>query len=274
MAQNIAPFPAVPPSLRSLQTFMRIASDLEKMDPTIGYWCRFYCVQTGLKIDSKSKEAEKKLRHENEAVTNEMVGQAHVENYALNMFNKADTDDREGSANKNTSRLFLISSHLFDVLSVFGEVPEEVTKRCKYAKWKAIYISRCLKNGETPVPGPVAGTDAEDFDQYLPNIPSADYGMTSDSNEDNNTPQPLPRAGAPNFAGNQPAVSSSYSSQPMATETESVITAMNGMSLSAEDVLKAQKYCKFAGSALQYEDIPTAITNLQKALSLLTTGQE
>lgn len=37
---------------------------------------------------------------------------------------------------------------------------------------------------------------------------------------------------------------------------------------------KAQKYCKFAGSALQYEDVPTAIMNLQKALSLLTTGKE
>ena len=56
------------------------------------------------------------------------------------------------------------------MLTVFGEVPEDIQKRCKYAKWKAIYISRCLKNGETPIPGPVAGTDAEDLG--LPDIPS------------------------------------------------------------------------------------------------------
>lgn len=39
-------------------------------------------------------------------------------------------------------------------------------------------------------------------------------------------------------------------------------------------MMKAQKYCKFAGSALQYNDVTTAIDNLQKALLLLTTGHE
>ena len=47
-----------------------------------------------------------------------------------------------------------------------------------------------------------------------------------------------------------------------------------GASLPPDQMAKAQKYCKFAGSALQYEDVPTAIMNLQKALSLLTTGKE
>lgn len=41
-----------------------------------------------------------------------------------------------------------------------------------------------------------------------------------------------------------------------------------------EDFTRAQKYCKYAGSALQYEDVDTAIQNLQKALKLLTTGKE
>lgn len=48
----------------------------------------------------------------------------------------------------------------------------------------------------------------------------------------------------------------------------------DGTPLGPEDMAKAQKYCKFAGSALQYEDTKTAIVNLQKALNLLTMGQE
>lgn len=48
----------------------------------------------------------------------------------------------------------------------------------------------------------------------------------------------------------------------------------DGLSLAPEDLVKAQKYCKFAASALQYEDVPTAVTNLQKALSLLMTSKE
>lgn len=46
------------------------------------------------------------------------------------------------------------------------------------------------------------------------------------------------------------------------------------MRLTPEDFARAQKYCKYAGSALQYEDVSTAVQNLQKALKLLTTGRE
>ena len=48
----------------------------------------------------------------------------------------------------------------------------------------------------------------------------------------------------------------------------------SGVQLEATDYTKAQKYCKYASSALQYEDVPTAIDNLQKALRLLQTGKD
>jgi len=39
-----------------------------------------------------------------------------------------------------------------------------------------------------------------------------------------------------------------------------------------EQYQQAMKWCKYAGSALQYQDGTTAIDNLNKALRLLTTG--
>lgn len=45
-------------------------------------------------------------------------------------------------------------------------------------------------------------------------------------------------------------------------------------SLSPEQIAKAQKYCKYISSALTYDDVPTAIDNLQKCLRLLQTGQD
>lgn len=51
---------------------------------------------------------------------------------------------------------------LFDVLTTFGELSEEVQQNRKYAKWKAAYIHNCLKNGETPVPGPMKSEEDED----------------------------------------------------------------------------------------------------------------
>lgn len=47
-----------------------------------------------------------------------------------------------------------------------------------------------------------------------------------------------------------------------------------GVKLSPSDMNKAQKYCKWAVSALDYEDSKTAIDNLQKALNLLKTGKD
>lgn len=44
--------------------------------------------------------------------------------------------------------------------------------------------------------------------------------------------------------------------------------------LSPDQISKAQKYCKWAGSALNYEDVKTAIANLKSALELLQTGRD
>lgn len=44
--------------------------------------------------------------------------------------------------------------------------------------------------------------------------------------------------------------------------------------ITPDQMLTAQKYCKYASSALNYDDVNTAIENLQKALKLLTTGQD
>ncbi|EQB78770.1 hypothetical protein CB1_001107060 [Camelus ferus] len=52
------------------------------------------------------------------------------------------------------------------------------------------------------------------------------------------------------------------------------IVSQGDIRLTPEDFARAQKYCKYAGSALQYEDVSTAVQNLQKALKLLTTGRE
>lgn len=46
------------------------------------------------------------------------------------------------------------------------------------------------------------------------------------------------------------------------------------VNLTADQMAKAQKYCKYAGSALNYDDVKSAIDNLEKALRLLTTGQD
>lgn len=82
---------------------------------------------------------------------------------------------------RNVVKAFYTSGMIYDVLDLFGELTEDVIQNRKYAKWKAAYIHNCLKNGETPIPGPL--NDDENFDE-----PSS-----SSSNVDPPKPQyPIP----------------------------------------------------------------------------------
>ncbi|XP_076381139.1 vesicle trafficking 1 isoform X2 [Megalopta genalis] len=167
--------PDVPPPLRSIEQYLKIAASHDQRDNVISYWCRLYALQTGLKLSTKTLddnnfllklmdwlETTKKELRGNEAISNDIAAQAHIENWTLKLFLYADKKDREGDFSRSTIQSFFTAGLLYDILTVFGELSEEAAQNRKYAKWKATYIHNCLKNGETPVPGPVEdNTEAE-----------------------------------------------------------------------------------------------------------------
>lgn len=86
---------------------------VDTRDIVVAYWSRLYALQTGLKLSSKQPdetavflalmewlETAKKEHHGNEAITNEVVAQAYLENYALKLFSFADQQDRASNFNK------------------------------------------------------------------------------------------------------------------------------------------------------------------------------
>ncbi|KAM7136849.1 vacuolar protein sorting-associated protein VTA1 homolog isoform 1-T1 [Molossus nigricans] len=281
---------------------------------------RLYAMQTGMKIDSKTPEcrkflsklmdqleALKKQLGDNEAVTQEIVGCAHLENYALKMFLYADNEDRAGRFHKNMIKSFYTASLLIDVITVFGELTDEFrfiplpevsteqnVKHRKYARWKATYIHNCLKNGETPQAGPVGIEEDNDVEEnedvgatslptqppqpssstYDPsNMPSSSYTgiqIPPGAHAPANTPAEVPHSTGVTSNTIQPTPQTIPAIDPALFSTVS----QGNICLTPEDFARAQKYCKYAGSALQYEDVSTAVQNLQKALKLLTTGRE
>ncbi|XP_028676139.1 vacuolar protein sorting-associated protein VTA1 homolog isoform X1 [Erpetoichthys calabaricus] len=295
---------AIPAPLKTIQHHLRTALEHEKRDPVVAYYCKLYAVQTGMKLDSKSPECRKFLMKlmdqlelmkkelsDNESVSQELVGHAHIENYALKMFLYADNEDRSGRFHKNMIKSFYTASLLIDILTVFGELSEENIQHRKYARWKATYIHNCLKNGETPQAGPI-GVEGEAYeDEYDTEIgipsqvlkPSDPASEGTSSTHSTTNIQIPPGAHAP---ANTPAdvphntENVSHPVQPSPQKIPQVDPSLfkagqqGNVHLTPEDFARAQKYCKYAGSALQYEDIDTAVQNLQKALKLLTTGRE
>lgn len=58
---------------------------------------------------------------------------------------------------RSVAHSYYTAAVLFEVLTVFGEdaVDAEMTHKYKYAKFKATYITRCLRDGVVPVAGPM-----------------------------------------------------------------------------------------------------------------------
>ncbi|XP_055626362.1 vacuolar protein sorting-associated protein VTA1 homolog [Toxorhynchites rutilus septentrionalis] len=319
MASN---FPEVPASLKLIAHYLKTAQEHDSRDAIVSYWCRLYALQLGLKINSQGSEERKllitimdwleqtkKANAENESITNEVAAQAYLENYALKLFLYADKQDRASNFGKNVVKAFYTAGMVYDVLQTFGELTEEVIQNRKYAKWKASYIHNCLKNGETPIPGPMSSEEDNELEDLTSGPSEAPQDPTPGPS---NAPQvPYPSMGFQGFpqTGEQPDLLSSpptgptnfvtndpfrnikpptppsepekppggfqpYTGPPVDVGEVTQITAGSGVQLTPDQLTKAQKYCKFAGSALIYEDVKTAIDNLQKALRLLQTGQD
>ncbi|XP_068199209.1 vacuolar protein sorting-associated protein VTA1 homolog isoform X2 [Antennarius striatus] len=319
---------AVPAQFRSIQHHLRTAQEHDKRDPVVAYYCRLYAVQTGMKLDSRSPEGRvflvklmdqletmKKELGDNDSITQEVVGNAHIENYALKMFLYADNEDRAGRFHKNMIKSFYTASLLLDVLSVFGDISEENLQHRKYARWKATYIHNCLRSGVTPQAGPMAMEGEEEAGEegagaFFPGAsfrggqppesdathpqdpgqgPPPGIGFAAGPPSGPSGPPPTnynnihipPGAHAPaNTPAELPPPTEPIKPVPLPRATPAIDPSLlqaqqkGGPALSADDFTRAQKYCKYAGSALQYEDVDTAVQNLQRALKLLTTGRE
>lgn len=173
----------------------------------------------------------------------------------------------------------------------------------KYAKWKAVELSKCLKSGIAPTPGPPGGVDEEQGDVgYFPSPASGpadattSYGVKPVPKPRHNVPQepqaptgyvpdPNPSSYAPSNVGfrydnGEETVPPPRSTNPSASVGASGGVASGGVAsgpataIGPEGMAKAQKLCRYASSSLDYEDTAGAVEYLQKALHLLTTGKE
>ncbi|XP_044750803.1 vacuolar protein sorting-associated protein VTA1 homolog [Coccinella septempunctata] len=290
-------FPPVPPEVKSIAHFLKVAEEHEERNVVVAYWARMFACQRamqlvpGKKPDSVSKllialmdwmEMTKKANLNNDGITNDTTAHALIEEYALQLFSYGDTQDRASNFNKNTIKAFYTAGILMDILEQFGPLSEDIQGKRKYAKWKAAYIHNCLKVGDIPIPG---GPDENldnvvhradlDKDDDINTAPSDPFAVNPPPRNDENpffptepsslTPQPS--VAPPTPSPYIPVVNPTTPQLPMPASSDHA-------ALSPEKIKKAQKFCKFAESALDYEDYKAAIENLNKALHLIKTGEE
>lgn len=168
----------------------------------------------------------------------------------------------------------------------------EVAEKIKYAKFKAADIIRALKEGRAPVPGPpggipetgpVAGEEGVPPGCEQPFSPPLVEHLSIHPSTSPHHPQPSTTAPSPSHPSPQ-NYSSTAKTGPSPTvqkPTGTVPTAAHYSGTSSPSELvgesrydykvlsQAQRHAKFAISSLQYDDITSAMENLQKAMDLL-----
>jgi len=303
----------IPPSLKSVAPYLRLAKQFEQRDLVVAYFCQLYFVQNGIKMAGKTDDGKRFLlgvmdqmeerkaaliAQDDEAVTNEVVASAHIESKALQLFLFADKEDRNSNFDTKVIKAFYTSSLLFELLTIFGELNEEVAYQKRYAQWKATYLEKCRRSGDVPQPGP-ANFDQEDEGTEQPTSSQDPYQQPSQPSYPPEQPayqppaqpayqpptqptyqpptQPTYQPPAPKPQPTyQPPTQPSYN-QPSTPTFSGQLLDLNlneFQQLGPSEIERLQKLCRFAGSALNYQDFKTTLDNLQRAINLIRCGKE
>lgn len=77
-------------------------------------------------------EKTKKEIGPNDAIDNDVVAAAYVENFALKVFGMTDSEDRAGKATRGTAKKFLVAANLMELLQVFDKANISDSVRCHH----------------------------------------------------------------------------------------------------------------------------------------------
>ncbi|KAK6124799.1 hypothetical protein DH2020_041458 [Rehmannia glutinosa] len=163
-----------------LLPYLQRADELQKHEPLVAYYCRLYAMERGLKIPQSDRTKTTNALLDKKSLKLGPDDHLHVEGFALNVFARADKQDRAGRADLNTAKTFYAASIFFEILNQFGELQPDLEQKQKYAVWKAAEIRKALKEGRKPVPGPPGG----DKDLSVPASPSSgEYDLEPKRND-------------------------------------------------------------------------------------------
>ena len=172
---------------------------------------------------------------------------------------------------RKTAKTFLAASIFLELLKTFGELDPEVEAKIKYSKWKAADIMKALREGRVPSAGPPGEEDQDSLNDVVP--PSISEFPSPPSNFTAPLSSPKPSQDIPIHP--PPPVVQAPISAPVPAPVAVVPTIVQPTSqVSDIQTAAAQKYARWAISALDYDDIKTARSQLLSALNEIGFNRE
>ncbi|KAJ5636818.1 Vacuolar protein sorting-associate Vta1 N-terminal [Penicillium longicatenatum] len=157
----------IPASVRSadIGRFALRAAQLEKAKPVIAYWCNYHIVNQIIARGLHNSDDEAKLytvdlmdkleqfkndNPENETVTDSVAANAYVEQFGVEVFDRAQAAMTANKVTKQTGDTFLAAATFLELCQIWGDMDPEIAGRIKFAKYHAIRITKAIKAGEDP----------------------------------------------------------------------------------------------------------------------------
>ncbi|EER19974.1 Protein C6orf55, putative [Perkinsus marinus ATCC 50983] len=295
----------VPPSGRKWVPYLKRAEEVDNQYPLVSFYCRLYVAESLMAARQRpgyDKALDGTLMSLLDICEREkaQLGQAledgpqKLEDFCISVFGHADNEDRSGEITAATSMKFYCASLFFDVLEGVqvdgkGVLSTDLEEKRKYAKYKAVYINKCLKEGTPPQPGPPGGmltSDSPHSQQasepsmaprgafhYSDDGPStttaASNGSTATTaapDRSNTASVKAPAARTEAFKGSKEEVDERQHTSGMKFHAS---TAAFQKRPTAAQMQEAKKKCHHASSAIDFDDRATAIKLLTEAIALL-----
>ena len=183
---------SVPASLKSagIVPFATRAAQIAKTKPAVAYWCKYWIVRQivtrGLhNADDESRaytaslmdqlEQDKTEHASEDAITDDVAAKAYLEQFGMEVFNRADKAIRTNKATRQTADTFQAASTFLELLQVWPPLDPEIAARIKFAKYHALRIAKAVKAGEdpnlsNPSPDPTPAEEAAPLDPLDPEV--------------------------------------------------------------------------------------------------------
>ena len=157
----------IPPALKAadIARFAQRAGQVEKAKPVVAYWCNYWIVQQILAKQLHKADADcmsytmtlmDKLEQtksdfsDNDAIMDDMAGQAYIEQFGQETFQRADNAMKANRTSRQTADTFQAAATFLDLCQIWGPLDGETASKIKFAKYHALRIAKAIKANEDP----------------------------------------------------------------------------------------------------------------------------
>lgn len=277
----------------SVLSFIRRSEELAERQPVVSWYCKYYAVKKAVSLGEDPDQIEKWLveleqsKEQLQVPTNDNQEASKIVSvYGLSLFKKANEDYNQGIRHKMLGRLFKAAADVLEVLRVFegeGEgvvLDESLNKVILFSKQQAaVLLSGAEEEKKLDVEQLQEQSISGEGEQ-----PSEPKAFVQNHRADNcfvdktiaEQKSPLQEVPEPqNSLHKAPEQKSPLQNASSLNSPSAQSSTLQTPSLATQTkIAQAQKFARYATSALQFDDLETAKSNLRSALSLLESLAE